>query len=68
MKLYCADDRCRYCNDDHVCTSETVELVFEGLHTVHQGFREVHTCKTFEKSNLYKQVEEFMRGRIKQNE
>lgn len=43
MKLYCADDRCRYCNDDHVCTSETVELVFEGLQTVHQGFREVHT-------------------------
>lgn len=61
MRLYCADIRCRYCNDDNECTAEKVELNFEGINTVHQGFREVHTCRTFEESDLSKQVAAFMR-------
>lgn len=61
MTLYCSDIRCRFCNDDNECTAESVKLVFEGLNTVYQGFREVHTCKTFEESELSKQVAIFMK-------
>ena len=58
--LICADDRSKYCNDNNQCTAPKVELMFEGINTVYQGFREVYTCKTFEKSELCKQVEAFM--------
>lgn len=63
MKVYCADDRCKYCDDGNRCTAKMVKLNFEGLNTVYQGFREVHICETFEESEFYKQVREFMRDK-----
>lgn len=65
MKLHCMDSRCKYCNYDNECTAENVELAFEGLNTIYQGFREVISCKTFEKSDLFKNIEAFMKEQMK---
>lgn len=58
--LICSDVRGKYCNDNHRCTAPKVELMSEVINTVYHGYMDVHTCKTFEKSELCKQVDEFM--------
>lgn len=68
MKLNCMNIRCRYCNDDYECTADKVELRFEGINTVLQGFREVASCKTFEESDLSKQMGAFVATYMRERE
>lgn len=59
--IHCYDMRCKYCNDKYKCTNKNVELNYVGINTVHQGYRHLLECKSFEESDLYKNTMELLK-------
>lgn len=60
--IYCYDERCKYCNDKCKCTNKKVELSFHGVNTKYQGFQHYLKCKSFEESDLSKQITKLIEG------
>lgn len=50
-KVWCAENECKY-NDRNLCKAKEINLAAGHMHTVHEGFRPVWTCRTFEESAL----------------
>ena len=59
-KIYCADASCKFNNDKGVCTSKKVALSWHSIVTVNEGRQEFKRCKTYEKSEVFEKIEEFM--------
>lgn len=57
-KIYCAAIDCKYNNDKNVCTAKSINLSANSVMTVWEGRQEFNTCRTFEKSQFAKDVEE----------
>ena len=58
--IHCSNLKCKYCNDKYKCTNKNVTLNFVGINTVNQGFKEFLECKSFEESELSKELKEFL--------
>ena len=56
-KVYCASIDCEY-NYLNVCNAEEITLNDGHIHTVHQGFKHIHECKTYEESEYYKELKQ----------
>ena len=54
-KLVCAAIECRF-NKDYHCRAGTVRLSDGHIHTVHQGYKQIWECKTYEISSEAKQL------------
>ena len=46
MTVWCAETECVYCKEN-ICTADEINLSAGHMHTVHEGFRHVWTCRTF---------------------
>lgn len=60
-KLVCAAIECRF-NKDNLCKSGTVRLSDGHIHTVHQGYKQIWECKTYEISSEAKQISEELKS------
>ena len=56
-KVFCASIDCEY-NHLNKCTAKEIQLNDGHIHTVHQGFKHIHECKTYKKSEYYKELEQ----------
>lgn len=54
--VYCAAIECRH-NKDNRCKAKSINLSEGHIHTVHQGFKQVWTCRAFEMSDFAKRIE-----------
>ena len=59
IKVICASIDCEY-NHNKKCTAKEIKLNDGHIHTVHQGFKHIHECKTYEKSEYSKELEKFL--------
>lgn len=57
VKVICASVDCEY-NLDNKCKAKEIKLNDGHIHTVHQGFKHIHECKTYTKSQYYKKLEQ----------
>ena len=55
MRVYCAEIECEHYSEDG-CTAEEINLTAGHMHTVHEGFRHVWTCRMFEPSPIAKEI------------
>lgn len=64
-KVVCAALECKY-NKNNRCTASSVSLSDGHIHTVHQGYKQIWECKTFEISEedkkLYEEISLLMNG------
>ena len=60
IKVQCASIDCEY-NHMNRCTAKSINLSDKHIHTVHQGVKHIHECRTYEKSQHYKELEEALR-------
>ena len=58
-KVHCTSFECEY-NRDNICNAEVIRLSDGHIHTVHQGFKHIHECKTYKKSQYYEELEQFL--------
>lgn len=58
-KVYCASIDCEY-NHRNRCTAKSINLSDGHIHTVHQGFKHIHKCRTYEKSQRCKDIESYI--------
>lgn len=56
MTVYCGNVSCKYNGDKNRCTAKKISLTFEGIHTKNQGFREMLSCKSYEESEMSKEI------------
>ena len=56
-KVMCAEIECKHYSDKG-CKAEEINISAGHMHTVHEGFRHVWTCKTYEMSEESKQIHE----------
>lgn len=54
-RVYCAAVECKF-NDGNICIAKSINLSEGHVHTVHQGFKQVWTCRSYEMSAIAKQV------------
>ena len=54
-RVCCAAVECKW-NDDCLCRAKSINLSDGHVHTVHQGFKHIWTCKEFEMSAFAKEV------------
>ena len=59
-KVHCASIDCEY-NFNTKCTAKEIQLNDGHIHTVHQGFKHMHECKTYTKSEYFKELEQFLK-------
>ena len=59
-KVFCASIDCEY-NHGNRCTAEKINLSDGHIHTVHQGVKHIHECKTYKKSEYYEELEQLLR-------
>lgn len=57
-KIYCADSRCKYYKNQQ-CMAKEVIMNSCSIMTMYEGRRDFLECKTFEKSDDYKKIEDF---------
>ena len=57
-KIFCAAIDCKYNSDKYICTAKTISLSANSVLTVWDGRQEFNTCKTFEKSQFAKDIDE----------
>lgn len=62
MMVYCGNVSCKYNGGGNKCTAKKISLTFEGLHTKHQGFREVLSCKSYEECETSRQISGMMKN------
>ena len=58
-KVYCASVDCEH-NEDNLCKARKIILSDAHIHTVHHGFKHIHECKSYEKSQRYKNLESYL--------
>lgn len=63
MTVYCGNVSCKYNGNKNKCTAKKINLAFEGIHTKHQGFREVLSCKAYEEEDFSKQIKGFLNSK-----
>lgn len=56
-KVMCAEIECKHYSDKG-CKAKEIKISAGHMHTVHEGFRHVWTCKTYEMSEESKQIHE----------
>ena len=56
-KVWCAAIECTN-NKDNMCTAAEINLTEGHIHTVHQGFKQVWGCRTYNVTDQYKQLED----------
>lgn len=54
-KVFCASFECEY-NRDNLCQAKAIRLSDGHIHTVYQGFKHIHECKTYQQSQYYKEL------------
>jgi hypothetical protein len=55
LKVMCAEIECKHYSDKG-CKAKEINLSTSHMHTVHEGFRHVWTCRTYEMSEESKQI------------
>lgn len=55
-KVCCASIDCEY-NINSKCTAKKINLSDGHIHTVYQGVKHIHECKTYKKSQYYEELE-----------
>ena len=58
-KVWCAEITCKH-NQDNLCKAKKVNLSAGQMHTVHEGIRQVWTCRMFEMSDEAKKLKEIV--------
>lgn len=61
-KIWCAAIECKH-NKGNQCRAKEVNLTEGHLHTVHQGFKQVWGCRTYEESEDYKALRKMIENR-----
>lgn len=59
-KVYCAAGMCKH-NEENLCKAKEINLSEGHVHTVHQGYKQVWTCRMFEMSEDAKRMLEAIR-------
>ena len=54
-KVWCAETECEH-NKGNQCRAKEINLSAGRIHTVHEGFRQVWTCRTFQMKEEYKKM------------
>ena len=58
-KVFCASSECIH-NKSGLCRSKGIYLADKHMHTVHEGFKHLHLCKTYEESEESKKLTKFI--------
>lgn len=61
--VHCASFDCVH-NRDNICIAGTIRLADGHIHTVHQGFKHIHECKTYCQAQYYKELEREIKSHI----
>lgn len=56
-KVHCSSFECKH-NVDNRCTAEFIRLSDGHIHTRYHGYKHIHECKSYEKSEYYKELEQ----------
>ena len=56
-KVWCAETTCKH-NKDNLCSAKKINLSAGQIHTVHEGCRQLWTCRTYEMSYEAKKLKE----------
>ena len=59
-KIYCGACDCKYNGDKGRCTAKKISLADSYYNTVYEGYKHFNICKTYEKSDWAKRVDEMM--------
>lgn len=62
-RIVCAETECEYFSMDG-CTAEEINLTAGHMHTVHEGYRHVWTCRTFRPSPEAKEIYDMLKSYI----
>lgn len=54
-KIICARTECKYCKKGQ-CQAKQINLTLNSIMTLNNGRQEFNTCKTFEESDLSKEM------------
>lgn len=60
-RIVCAETECEYFSVDG-CTAEEINLTAGHMHTVHEGYRHVWTCRTFSPSPEAKEIFDMLKS------
>lgn len=60
-KVWCATLECKH-NKGNQCRAKSINLSDGHIHTVHQGFKHIHKCRTYEMSGRAKTLEKMLQG------
>lgn len=58
-KVFCASSECIH-NKSGLCRAKGINLADKHMHTVNEGFKHLHLCKTYEESEDSKKYREFI--------
>lgn len=58
-KVFCSSSECVH-NKSGLCISKGIFLADKHMHTVHEGFKHMHLCKTYEECKESKEMREFI--------
>ena len=61
QRIVCAETECEYFSMDG-CTAEKITLTAGHMHTVHEGYRRVWTCRTFMPSPEAKEIFDMLKS------
>jgi hypothetical protein len=64
-KVWCATIECEH-NKNNRCAASEINLSDGHIHTVHQGFKQVWECRTYNMSKESKQLEDRINEWLKQ--
>ena len=60
-KVWCATIECKH-NKGNQCRAKSVNFSDGHIHTVHQGYKQVWYCRTYEMSKKAKTLEKMLKG------
>ncbi len=60
-KVWCATLECKH-NKGNQCRAKSINLSDGHIHTVHQGYKHIHECRTYEMSDRAKTLEKMLKG------
>ena len=60
-KVWCATLECKH-NRGNQCRAKSINLSDGHIHTVHQGFKHIHECCTYENSEQWETLKRLMEG------
>lgn len=59
-KVWCASIECKY-NKGNRCYAKSINLSDGHINTVHQGYKHIHECRTYEMSDRAKTLEKTLK-------